>query len=148
MNTKKLYSSILLLFVLFCAIGCMGKRSEQASDHKQDSMAVQNPATTVPVSNYVLLDTAATVKGDQTQKYTLSSESDGTYTFVATSKNTGMVFVIQDSDGNNVIDETFPAWTGELKKGDYTLIIGLTRNAARKNMEKEVGFSILVKKDK
>ena len=148
MNIKKPYSIVLLLSALFFMSGCTEKRAEQTPAIKQDSAIVENPAARQPIPNDVLLDARATVKGYQTRKYLIKPEIDGVYTFTVSSENTGVIFVLQDSDGNDVINESFPTWTGQLKKGKYTLIVGLTRNAARKNMEKEVGFSILVKRNK
>ncbi len=133
---------------LFFVSGCTEKRSEQTLAIKQDSAIVKNPVARKPVSSDVLLDARATVKGYQTRKYLIKPEIDGVYTFSVSSENPGVIFVLQDSEGNDVINEIFPTWTGELKKGKYTLIVGMTRNAARKNMEKEVGFSILVKRNK
>lgn len=148
MNVKKPYHVILLLSALFFVSGCTEKRSEQTPAIKQDGAIVKNPVATQPVSSDVLLDARATVKGYQTRKYLIKPEIDGVYTFSVSSENPGVIFVLQDSEGNDVINESFPTWTGELKKGEYRLIVGLTRNAARKNMEKEVGFSILVKRNK
>ena len=79
-----------------------------------------------------LFNVSQTIKGDATDKHTLSVAEDGDYVFNLTSDNNGSIFVIQDSEGNNVIEETYPSWEGNLKKGEYTVIVGLMRNAARK----------------
>ena len=133
-----------LLVILSCA-ACTGKSSGQASGPQADTVAMSKaPSTATPIR--VLLDTTETVKGYGTRRYTLPVGTDGTYTVTASSANTGLIFVIQDKDGNNVTEET-PQWTGELKKGNYTLVVGLTRNAARDNEKKEVSYTVKAERE-
>lgn len=147
MNTKKFYCSILLLFILLCAMACRGKQSESVYNIRPTAGTAYPHSIPVTAPNTDLLDTAATVKGYQTQKYTLPVHRDGRYTFIVTSENPGIIFSLQDADGKDVINETSPTWTGELKRGDYTLNVGLTRNAAREDAEKEVKFSFKVERN-
>lgn len=124
-----------LLFVLAGA-GCTGRPSSRP--------AGERPVVTVR-PEVVVLDTAGTVKGYETCTYTLKVAADGTYTVAVSSENTGFVFVVRDADGNNVTDETYPSWTGELKKGTYTVTLGLMRNAARKDRN-AVPYTVEVKR--
>lgn len=145
MNIKKVYFPILAIFVSFHIISCSDKRSRQISVQKQDTVTANAPKTITTYPDLVLLDSISAVKGYETHKYIISAGTDGKYSFIVSSDNTGIIFVIQDAEGNNVINETSSEWSGELKRGSYTLIVGLTRNAARKNMNKEVKFSVVVK---
>lgn len=145
MSAEKFYLPLLSVLVALSVISCTGKQSHPVSGGAADSVALQERKPQPVATDRILLDTTATVQGYETQKYPLTVATDGNYSFVVTSGNTGMVFVIQDAAGNNVIDETSSSWSGELKKGQYTLIVGLTRNAARKNEGKQAQFSVLVK---
>lgn len=124
-----------LLFVL-AGSGCAHKPSRRT-------------AGGVPVVSaepeVVVLDTTGTVKGYETCTYTLPVAADGTYTVAVSSENTDFVFVVRDADGNNVTHETYPAWTGKLKKGRYTVTVGLMRNAARKGRN-AVRYTVEVKR--
>lgn len=133
--------------ILFLAVvACNGNRTKQpvVQETITETQTVRTaPVTVIPDS--ILLDTTGYVKGYETQKYTLPVKNDDIYTVTASSKNLGMIFVIQNAGGSNVTDET-SSWSGELKKGNYTLIVGLTRNAARKSLEQEVKYTVRVKR--
>ena len=150
-----------LFYVLLLAgfaVACQNKRTQQTTgkvtEDKVVPMAGQQAAALadempVPASverdmNTHLLDTTGTVKGDEVKKYKVQVTKEGTYEINSTAKNPGFVFVIQDANGNNVINETNPSWKGELKKGTYTIIAGLTRNAARRS-DAEATFKIYMK---
>lgn len=131
-----------MLFLLAGA-ACSGKRSGQTPERKADTTAVIRP-TAAPV--YVL-DTAGTVKDYETDRYTLPVKTDGTYRIDVASANTGLIFILHDAAGNDTTGETSETWTGKLKKGTYTLIVGLTRNAARSNQGKEVKYTIRAERE-
>lgn len=79
----------------------------------------------------VVLDTAGAVTGYETCTHMLPVAADGTYTVAVSSENTGFAFVLRDADGNKVTRETYRAWTGKLKKGHYTITVGLMRYVPR-----------------
>ena len=138
----------IFLLAIF-AISCQNKRNTgKQTEEKVIPMAGQQAAALaeeMPAPDSIgkavagramrtyLLDTTGTVKGYEVKKYKVQVVKDGTYEITSVSKNLGFIFVIQDADGNNVIDETNPSWTGKLQKGTYTVIAGLTRNAARRS---------------
>ena len=93
----------------------------------------------------VVLDRAGTVKGDETCTYTLPVTADGRYTIAVSSENTDFVFVVRDAAGNKVTRETYRAWTGELRKGYYTVTVGLMRSASRKGRN-DVRYTVEVKR--
>lgn len=93
----------------------------------------------------VVLDTAGTVTGYETCTYTLPVTADGTYTVAVSSENTGFVFVVRDAGGNKVARETYRAWTGKLKKGQYTVTVGLMRDVPRINRN-AVRYTVEVKR--
>lgn len=138
---KGIHIYIMAVVITLC-MACTSKSSKQ-SIHNETNVATTSDTTNMPV---VLLDTTGTVKGYQTQQYTIPVTTEGQYTITASSPNTGFIFVLQDANKNNIMDETYPTWTGVLKKGDYTLIVGLMRNSAR-NTQKEVNYTINVKRD-
>lgn len=146
MNTKKFYCSVFLLFILLCMMACRGRQSDPVDNLRPNAATAYPHSIPVVAPNTDLLDTTSAVKGYETQKYRIPVHRDGKYTFTLSSDNPGMIFVLQDTAGNNLIDETSPAWSGELKRGDYTLIVGLMRNAARKNTEKEVKYSFKIER--
>ena len=122
------------LFVIMGALAlmasCTNKKSNDAAQ-TTDTVVVEQAVIT-PAAPVEVINVSQTIKGDATDKHTLSVAEDGDYVFNLTSDNNGSIFVIQDSEGNNVIEETYPSWEGNLKKGEYTVIVGLMRNAARK----------------
>lgn len=134
---------ILPLFML--AVVSCNDRSKQAAVQEQD-IETANVTEYAVVTDSVLLDTTGEIKGYETDKYTISVDSPGTYNVAASSENSGLIFVIQDEEGNNIANET-ASWSGELKNGNYTFIVGLTRNAARNNKENEVAYSIQVERE-
>lgn len=143
---KKIITFILPLFVL-ALMSCSGSDSKQKAasaipetDTLRNGVVVAHPRVSLP-------DTTGTVKGYETHKYSIPVESNGIYSVTTSSDNTGLIFVIQDAHGNNVVDESTD-WKGELKKGDYTLIVGLMRNAARNNQNNEVKYTIKVEREK
>lgn len=135
---KRIFILPLFLLVLFA---CKDRPQQTKVEKENTETAFRTPPTIVTDS--VLLDTATSVKEYETDKYTLPVRTAGTYRAAVTSKNPGLIFVIQDAEGNNVTDET-GTWSGELNKGNYTLLVGLMRNAARKNEENKVDYSVRV----
>lgn len=132
----------LFLLILFA---CKDRPKQTRVQKENAETTARTVPTTVPanITDSVLLDTAANVKGYETDKYILPVQVAGNYHVVVSSKNLGLIFVIQDAEGNNVTDET-NAWSGELKKGNYILIVGLMRNAARRNEADKVDYSVRV----
>ena len=124
---KKLF---VIVGALALMISCTNKKSNETTQ-SADTTTVEQQVI-VPAAPVEVINVSQSLKGDATDKHALSVTEDGAYVFNLVSENTGAIFVIQDSNGNNVIDETNPSWEGNLPKGEYTVIVGLTRNAARK----------------
>lgn len=141
MNLYKMRTFILPLCLL-AGVACTGKHSARTTEQTTDTTAVVRPAAAV-----LAIDTAGTVKGYETHTYALPVGTDGSYRIDVTSTDTGLIFILHDAAGNDATSEQGDTWSGKLQKGDYTLIVGLTRNAARKNPEKETKYTVRVERE-
>lgn len=132
---------ILALLFIPIFIGCSGQSSKPNATNSSGQAKIEVKQKDAIASQASLPDTTGAVKGYETNKYSISIANNGTYSVKVSSPNTGLIFVIQDSHGDNITDET-SRWEGELKKGNYTIIVGLMRNSARNNLNNSVEYQI------
>lgn len=142
---KKMKSLLVVSSCVLLMASCVSKNTNNATS-VQPSDSANNTEAVAPQAEFSPLTFTGDIKGDNTNKHEIKIDAEGTYILEATSANTGLMFVLQDKDGNNIVDESAsPKWTGTLKQGTYTAVVGLTRNAARK-ANAAANYTLTVKK--
>ena len=124
-------------------IGCNNKKEQTPKEDSSNVVEQIQNQSEHSISEYIL-NVSDVVEGYDAKRHEFSIEEDGSYTITMKSDNIGSMFVVQNMQGDNVVPDSGESWTGELKKGDYVVVAGLTRNAARKD-NAVVNYTLTIK---